>query len=305
MLRDPFGRNVNNLRISVTQQCNLACFFCHREGEKGGALVEMTPEQIRRIVFVAVSFGIDKVKLTGGEPLLRKDIIDIVSRIHSVPGIKDLAITTNGIELDELARDLKAAGLVRVNVSLGSVRRETYRKITGIDAMEKVRCGLLAAEAAGLHPIKLNMVVLKGLNEEQVWEMVDFAKAAGFVLQLIEVESATTQDDYYRGYHRDLSEIEAELSRRAQQVVVREMQDRKRFLLKGGGEVELVRPMHNTAFCHNCTRLRVTSDGKLKPCLFRGDNLVDILTAIRRNASDEELRELFKSAVAERRPYFT
>jgi cyclic pyranopterin phosphate synthase len=149
------------------------------------------------------------------------------------------------------------------------------------------------------------MVVLRGLNEAQIWEMLDFARAAGFVLQLIEVESATAEDGYYKEYHRDLSEIEAQLSRRAEKVIVRDMQDRKRLFLRGGGEVELVRPMHNTSFCGNCTRLRVTSNGKLKPCLFRSDNLVDIVAAVRRDASDEELGELFRCAVALRRPYFT
>jgi len=304
MLRDPFGRKVNNLRISITQQCNLACFFCHREGEKGRAPTEMTPEEIGRIASIAASFGIDRVKLTGGEPLLRKDIVEIVSQIHDIPGIRDLAITTNGIQLEELAASLKTAGLSRANVSLGTVRVQTYREITGIDAMQKVRRGILEARRVGLHPIKLNMVVLKGLNEDQVWEMVDFCKAAGFVLQLIEVESATAEDDYYKRYHKDLSEIEAELARRSIEVVVREMQGRRRFILQDGGEVEVVRPMHNTEFCRNCTRLRVTSEGKLKPCLFRSDNLVDVLSAIRSNASDGRLRELFKSAVAERRPYF-
>ncbi len=305
ILRDPFGRRVNNLRISVTQQCNLACFFCHKEGEKKQAEAEMTAEEIRRIVSVAASFGIDKVKLTGGEPLLREDIVEIVSLVHEIPGISDLAITTNGIQLNELAYSLKTAGLSRVNVSLGTVRVQTYEEITGVDAVEKVRSGILEARRVGLDPIKLNMVVLKGLNEDQVWEMVSFSKAAGFVLQLIEVESPSADDDYYKRFHKDLSEIETELGRMSRQVIIREMQGRKRHLLQDGGEVEVVRPMHNTEFCRNCTRLRVTSDGKLKPCLFRSDNLVDILSAIRSGASDEKLRELLKSAVAERRPYFS
>lgn len=304
ILRDPFGRKVNNLRISVTQQCNLECFFCHKEGEKERAQVEMTSEEIRRIASIAASFGIKKVKLTGGEPLLRKDIVEVVSQIRDIREIRDLAMTTNGIQLEDLAASLKTAGLSRVNVSLGTVRAQTYREITGVDAVEKVRRGILEAKRVGLHPIKLNMVVLKGLNEDQIWEMVDFSKAAGFVLQLIEVESSTAEDDYYKRFHKDLSEVENELERRTRQVVVREMQGRKRFLLQNGGEVEVVKPMHNTEFCRNCTRLRVTSDGKLKPCLFRSDNLVDILSAIRSNAPDGRLRELFKSAVAERRPYF-
>ncbi|MEM3040827.1 MAG: GTP 3',8-cyclase MoaA, partial [Nitrososphaerota archaeon] len=293
------------LRVSVTQRCNLKCFFCHKEGEKGQRTAEMAPDEIQRIVSVAASFGVDKVKLTGGEPLLREDIVSIVSGIANIKGVKDVAMTTNGILLECLASALKDAGLNRINVSLGSLHRAVYSKIAGVDAVDKVYAGILAAKHAGLDPIKVNMVVLKGVNDTQVWEMLDFTRAADLVLQLIEVESATSEDSYYINYHKDLTELEAELSRRAEKIVVREMQDRKRFFLRGGGEVEIVRPMHNTRFCRNCTRLRVTSDGKLKPCLFRSDNMVDILGAVRRGASDEELREIFRVAVAKREPYFT
>jgi len=305
MLKDTYGRPVTDLRISLTQRCNLACPFCHKEGDDRHPQTEMTPEEIQRIVAVAAPLGVDKIKLTGGEPLLREDIQEVAAHIRSVPGISDIGITTNGILLEELAAPLKASGLDRVNVSLGTLRKETYKKMTGVDALEKVLRGVSAAIRAGLRPVKLNMVVLRGVNDDQVWEMLDFSKRDSLVLQLIEVESDTSEEEYYKLFHMDFSGIEEALKSKAEKIVVRDMQHRRKFFLKGDGEVEVVRPMHNTEFCAHCSRIRLTSDGKLKPCLFRSDNLVDILTPIRKNAPDEELRRLFTHAVTMRRPYFT
>jgi len=305
MLRDGYGRTVTNLRISLTHRCNLACPFCHKEGDDRQPQTEMTPKEIHRIVSITASLGVDKIKLTGGEPLLREDIREVVANIRAVPGISDIGITTNGILLEELAEPLKASGLDRVNVSLGTLRRGTYRKMTGVDAAEKVLRGVSEAVRVGLRPVKLNMVVLRGVNDEQVWEMLDFSKRENLVLQLIEVESDTSEEEYYKLFHMDFSGIEETLQSRAEKILVRDMQHRRKFFLKGGGEVEVVRPMHNTEFCAHCTRMRLTSDGKLKPCLFRSDNLVDILTPLRKNAPDEELRRLFTRAITMRRPYFT
>jgi len=305
MLKDSYGRPVTNLRISLTQRCNLACPFCHKEGDARQLKMEMKPQEIQRTVAVAASLGIDRIKLTGGEPLLREDIQEVVANIRAVPVISDIGITTNGILLEELAAPLKAAGLDRVNVSLGTLRKETYKKITGVDALEKVLRGVSEAVRVGLRPVKLNMVVLRGVNDDQIWEMLDFSKKDNLVLQLIEVESDTSEEEYYKLFHRDFSGIEDALYNKAEKVVVRDMQHRRKFFLKDDGEVEVVRPMHNTEFCAHCNRIRLTSDGKLKPCLFRSDNLVDILSSVRKNASDEELRGLFTLAVTMRRPYFT
>jgi cyclic pyranopterin phosphate synthase len=304
MLKDNYGRLVTNLRISITQSCNLACPFCHREGDIRRLRTEMTPQQIMRIVSVAASLGVDRIKLTGGEPLLREDIQEIVELIHSVRGITDIGITTNGILLEKYAEPLKVAGLNRVNVSLGTLDRETYVKMTGIDALDNVLRGVFEAVRVRLRPVKLNMVVLKGVNDDQVWEMLDFSKKNKSILQLIEVESETSDEEYYKLFHRDFSGIEEILYNKAEKIEVRDMQHRRKFFLKDDGVVEVVRPMHNTEFCAHCTRLRLTSDGKLKPCLFRSDNLVDILTPIRKDVSDEELQRLFTQAVTLRIPYF-
>jgi len=303
MLKDPYGRPLESIRISVTQRCNLNCFYCHREGEDYQQKGEMTPEEIQKIVAIAASFGLGKVKLTGGEPLLRKDILDIVTKIHETPGIKEVSMTTNGTLLSEYAYSLKKAGLARVNVSLDTLIAEKFRQITGVDSLKAVTLGIEKAKDAGLHPVKVNMVLLKGLNEHEVSEMIDFAKKNDVILQIIELETPV-ESEWYRRYHASLDAVEHLLEGMAESISIRKMHHRKKYHLKGGGEVEIVKPMHNTEFCSHCNRIRVTSDGKLKPCLFRNDNLVDILGPIRRGASQETLKKLFLEAVKRREPYF-
>lgn len=305
MIRDPYGRPVDNLRLSVTQRCTLKCFYCHREGEDYLAIREMTNGEIERIMRIAVSLDILKVKLTGGEPLLRTDIVEIVQGLSHIPRLKEVAMTTNGILLHELAGSLKAAGLARINVSLGSLRPTGYKDITGVDCVGKVLAGIRAAVEVGLSPVKVNMVLLKGLNDDQVLSMMDFARNNSLVLQLIEFESPLPEGEYYTKYHMGLDLVEEQLKASAVRTTMRRMQKRRKYFFKGGGEVEVVRPMHNTSFCGSCSRLRVTSDGKFKPCLFRTDNLVDFLTPMRSGASDEELKWLLLEAVSRRRPYFT
>lgn len=263
----------------------------------------MAPGEIQRIVGVAASFGLTKVKLTGGEPLLRSDILRIVRGIKSVPGISEVSMTTNGTLLTNLAKSLKEADLTRVNVSLDTLEPETYKLITGTNALERVILGIKDALKAGLSPVKVNMVVLKGVNDDKIWRMIDFAKKNNAILQLIELESAI-EDDLYRRYHSDLTQIEDELKRKAEKIRVRSMHHRKKYLLPGGVEVEVVKPMHNTEFCKYCNRIRVTSNGRFKPCLFRSNNLVDFLNPMRNGASDEALRDLFVKAVKRREPFF-
>jgi len=303
MLKDPYGRPLESIRISVTQRCNFNCFYCHREGEDPSQGDEMTPEEIRRIVEIAASFGVGKVKLTGGEPLLRSDILDIVSGIHKTRGVKEVSMTTNGVLLSKHAYKLKEAGLARVNVSLDTLTAEKFKRITGVDALKFVILGITKAKEAGLYPVKVNMVLLKGLNENEVSEMIAFARENDVILQIIELESPH-ESEWYREYHASLDSVERLLESMAERITIRKMHHRKKYHLQGGGEVEVVKPMHNTEFCRNCNRIRVTSNGKLKPCLFRNDNLVDILSPMRRGASEEALRELFLEAVKRREPYF-
>ncbi|MEM1530518.1 MAG: GTP 3',8-cyclase MoaA [Candidatus Bathyarchaeia archaeon] len=304
MLKDDYGRPIENIRISVTQRCNFKCFYCHGEGQLSNSYVEMSPEEIEFIVKVAASLGVWGVKLTGGEPLLRDDIVEIVRRVSSVPGIKDLSLTTNGFFLKEYARQLREAGLSRVNVSLDTLRAERFKAITGVDAYERVIGGIIEAKNAGLNPIKVNMVLLRGINEDEIDEMINFIRENGLILQIIELERPY-EDALYMRYHVSLDDIEGRLKREAKKIIVREMHHRKKYILDNRAEVEVVRPMHNTEFCLHCNRIRLTSDGKLKPCLFRNNNLVDLLSPIRSGADERQLRELFIRAVKMRKPFFT
>ncbi|MEM2226280.1 MAG: GTP 3',8-cyclase MoaA [Candidatus Bathyarchaeia archaeon] len=301
-LLDRYGRPVTGLRIALTQRCNLRCIYCHREGERREG-AEMAPEEISEIVKLASGFGIRAVKLTGGEPLLRDDIVEVVCKIKREARVEDLSMTTNGTLLAEFARDLRASGLDRVNVSLDTLDKGTYERITGSDRLGDVLSGVEAAIGAGLSPVKLNMVVMKGINDEEVWSMVEFAKGIGAILQLIELESVFNEKVYER-HHADLLGLEKELEKRSSRVEVRPLHHRRRYLLRGGGEVEVVRPMHNSEFCMNCKRIRVTSDGKLKPCLMRDDNLIDLIGALRDRAEPRKLREAFMKAVELRAPFF-
>lgn len=290
-LKDPFNRPVSNLRISLTPKCNLSCVYCHREGEKDPNS-PLSAAEIAEILRVAAGFGIRSVKFTGGEPLLRPDLIDIVK---SVPAGIESSLTTNGILLAGLAADLKKAGMRRVNVSIDSLDPSTYKKITGSDRLSDVLEGIDAALDTGLTPVKLNMVVLKGINDHEVDDFLGYVRGnRDLVLQLIELMNFNNCD-----HHGELNGLEHSLASRSKQIITRRMHHRKKYCLDGA-EVEVVRPLHNTEFCAFCNRLRVTSDGKLKPCLLRTDNHVDI-----RGKSGKELEDLFIEAVRRREPFYT
>lgn len=304
MKTDNFQRPIISLRISITNRCNIRCFYCHHDGiipQK----YEMTPPEIERIAKIAKNIGIQKIRLSGGEPLIRKDIIDITSRVSSL-NFKDVAITTNGTLLEKYASPLKKAGLNRVNVSFDTLNPETYRFITKSDYVDQVKKGIIKAVEVGLYPVKVNMVVMRDLNHEEVWDMFQFCKDNGAILQIIELLKAEScpDEDFFDDYHYDIGIIEDELTKKATDIKTRAfMQDRKKYFLEGG-EIEVVRPMDNTEFCKNCTRLRITPDGKLKPCLLRNDNLVDLMEPMRQGASDEALEELFTQAILNRTPFY-
>ncbi len=304
-LLDNCGRPLLNLRISITQRCNVHCAYCHREGEVKRAnksAEKMTVEEIVRIVKTAVSLGIARVKLTGGEPLMRQDVCKIIKSIAAVPGLKDLSMTTNGLLLGAMAKDLHEAGLRRVNISLPTLNAETYHKLTG-GRVEGALQGVKAAIEAGFCPVKLNMVVLEGVNVNDVPAMIEYAKENGVVLQLIELDPINVSNAYYSTHHRFLDEQEAMLKQKALSVETRRFMHNRHIYHLPDVTVEVVHPIENSEFCMHCTRMRVTSDGKLKPCLMRNDNLVDILNPIRRGASDEELKQLFTRANLQREPY--
>jgi len=262
----------------------------------------MTIEEIVRLVKIAARLGISRTKLTGGEPLMRRDVTEIVKEISAIPGLADLSITTNGTLLDSLAEELRVSGLKRVNISLPTLDKKVYHELTG-GRVEDTLKGVKAAVEAGFCPVKLNMLVLKGVNDLAVQEMIEFARETGTILQLIELEPINMSNAYYSARHKPLDEYEAMLKQEALEVETRRYMQNRHIYRLPDVKVEIIRPIENTEFCLNCTRLRVTSDGKLKPCLMRNDNIVDILTPMRNGANEQELIELFELANLNRHPY--
>ncbi|MFH1916139.1 MAG: GTP 3',8-cyclase MoaA [Nanoarchaeota archaeon] len=246
----------NSLRISLTSRCNFACDYCHEEGYS--TQEEMSIAEIQRIVSHYAASGISRVKLTGGEPMLRKDILDIIRVMKAVPGIREVSMVTNGYLLDELAMKLKEAGLDRVNIGCDSLLATDKNAAA---AEQKI----LAAKKAGLIPIHLNMVVLKGINDHEISGMMAFAKKHDCILKLIEL--INVNNDYYQKHYFSLESLESELGRKAETVIARDQHNTKQYFVDGC-VVEVVRPF-SPGFCSNCTKIRVTADGKYMPCLVR------------------------------------
>lgn len=305
VVKDNYDRPILSLRITLTNRCNVNCIYCHHDGMRSSKN-EMTADEVYKICQIAKRIGVRKIRLSGGEPLIRKDIVEIVEKIDSI-GFKDISITTNGILLEKYAQDLKNAGLDRVNVSLDTLNPQTYEFITKKDYLEAAKKGILKSVEVGLYPVKINMVIMKDINEHEIKDMFMFCRDNDMVLQLIElIESENCDDDKFSAeYHYKLDIVEERLADMADDVREREfMQGRRKYYINGG-EIEVVKPVDNSKFCANCTRLRVTPDGKIKPCLLRNDNLVDIITDIRNNANDDELEDIFLRGINKREPFNT
>jgi cyclic pyranopterin phosphate synthase len=275
------------------------------EGIKSAPSTLMTPDEIQRVVRILSYFGVEAVKLTGGEPMLRQDILEIVEELKSV-GLREISMTTNGTRFSKLAGPLHDAGLSRVNISLHSLDKDRFQLITGVDEYDEAINAVSAAIAAKLLPVKLNVTLMKGLNDDEIEHMIRFVHRLGgngeVVLQLIEL--VVTDPEFYDEYHCDLAPVEERLKSQAIAVYRRGMHNRPRYVLPDGVTVEVVRPMHNSEFCMKNSRIRITHDGKFKPCLLRDDNHVDFLTCMRAGGSDEAIAEFFKDAVRLREPFF-
>ncbi len=271
---------------------------------------ELAPDAIETIVRAAAQVGIDRVKLTGGEPTLRSDVVEIVRRVR--PWVGEVSMTTNGLRLEDLAQSLRAAGLRRVNVSLPSLNPEVYRELTGVDGTERVIRGIRAACAAGLDPVKLNVVALSGQTDspEAMGALLDLAQEVGAQVQLIEFENVRDRVDprVYRQLHSELGKLTTEAAAQAFRTDRNRLHDRPRYTYLRHGRpatVEVVQPVENPAFCMGCQRLRVTSDGRLKGCLMTNEGLVDLRPLLRSGAPPESFVRAFELAVSRRRPFFT
>ena len=303
VVHDKYERPILSLRITLTNRCNVNCLYCHHDGMVK-TKDEMTADELYTICKIAKKIGVRKIRLSGGEPLLKKDIVEIVEKIASL-GFMDISMTTNGTLLEKYAQDLKDAGLDRVNVSLDTLDRETFEFITKKDYLEDAKKGILKAVEVGLYPVKINMVIMKDINQDEIDDMFEFCKENDIVLQIIElIESENCDDDKFSAdYHYKLDDIEKELADIADDVREREfMQGRKKYYIDGG-EIEVVKPVDNSTFCANCSRLRITPDGKIKPCLLRNDNLVELISHVRNGASEDELEEIFINGINKREPF--
>ena len=300
---DKYERPIISLRITLTNRCNVNCLYCHHDGMVRSK-DEMTADELYTICKIAKKLGVKKIRLSGGEPLLKDDIVEIVERIASLD-FKDISMTTNGILLEKYAQDLKDAGLDRVNVSLDTLDRKTFEFITKKDYLEDAKRGIIKAVEVGLYPVKINMVIMKDINQNEIDSMFEFCKEHDIVLQLIElIESENCDDDKFSAdYHYKLDDIENELADVADEVHEREfMQGRKKYYIDGG-EIEVVKPVDNASFCAKCSRLRITPDGKIKPCLLRNDNLVELISHVRNGESEERLEEIFINGINNREPF--
>jgi cyclic pyranopterin phosphate synthase len=304
-LTDEFGRKIDRLRISLTQRCNHSCFFCHHEGEEPSDS-EMTSAEIESLVRLVGRYGVRRVKLTGGEPLLRSDILDIIRRLS--PITDDLSLTTNGQSLEQTAYELKNAGLDRINVSLHSLDPRVYQNLTGKNDLELVKRGILKSVEVGLSPVKVNVTLIKGYNEDEIHSLIEFAAESNTTLQLIELQRMQEDEETHSNDNwTDLTPLEMYLSKKASNIEKRPLHGRRLYTVmsaKGPTEVEVVRPWNNPSFCGGCTRLRITSDGKLKPCLMRNDNLIDIRSFLTDYDQQSKAREALEAAVRGREPYW-
>lgn len=303
---DSYGREASSLRIAVTQRCNQNCIYCHNEGQERTSK-EMTLGQIRRILRAAAAIGAKKVKITGGEPLVRNDIVDIVASCTEI--FEEVSLTTNGVGLDKLARPLREAGLARMNISVDTLNPETYERLTGQDHLPRLLMGIDAAAEAGFHPLKLNSVVLKGFNHTELEDLIAFSAEKNAMLQLIELTSRREDinSPFYKTHHYDLGPFEKILGDWTSEVRANEIHNRKRYVLRVNGwnaVVEVVRPMSNRDFCANCTRIRVTSDGRIKPCLLTNTGEIETLDLLEAGEDEETLQALFAKAILSRKPYW-
>jgi len=309
VLTDKFGRAITDLRISITDRCNYKCVYC-RTGNGGALYGDLPFDDYLRMARVLVGMGITKIRLTGGEPLLRKDVVDFVRELAQLRAPNggscgeplDIALTTNGHLLADLAQPLKDAGLTRVTVSMDAVDADRFARITRVpNGYDHVLAGLGAARRAGLWPVKVNCVLLRGFNEDQVVPFGKFARAEGVTVRFIEFMPLEEDRVWSPDTVVPLDEILARMSeyRRLVEIPHARSETARRYRFDDGvGEIGIIAPVSHP-FCGQCSRIRITSDGKIRTCLFSvWDH--DLHAQMRRGASDEELAEFICGVVAKK-----
>jgi len=297
-MKDTLGRNINYLRISVTDRCNLRCMYCMPE--EGICKKEhediLSLEEIYEVVKTCSELGISKVRITGGEPLVRKGLIGLVQDISKLQGINELALTTNGVLLSKYAYELKAAGLDRVNISLDTMNEEKYSYITREGSLNNVMSGIAAAEAAGLQPIKLNTVLIGGFNDDEIESFANLTLDRRIDVRFIELMPIGQAGHWSKKHFISNTEI---LNRvKGLQPIQSDdpSSPAKYYMLPGAkGKVGLINPISH-AFCGSCNRIRLTADGKFKPCLHT-ETEIDVKEVLRSGAS---LKEAIKETILQK-----
>ncbi len=299
---DSFQRKIDYLRLSITDRCNLRCVYCMPED--GVPKVDHSEilryEEVVRLAGIAAEMGISKIRITGGEPLVRKDALTLCKRISEISGLKSLSITTNGVLLSDFAEGLREAGIKRINVSLDSLQREKYAAITRHDQFDRVWEGILAAQRAGLSPIKLNAVIMQGVNDDEVESLARLTREFPFHVRFIEFMPFRDSETDYDGKFIPAHVILERLKR----IDVLDPADNGEsngpalhFRFRGApGKIGIISPVSDH-FCPSCNRLRVTSDGKLRTCLFSREE-TDLRQAFRNGLLDREIADIIRSAIS-------
>jgi len=309
LLRDSYGRAIRDLRVSLTDRCNFRCFYCLPHGEPPIAPKEqmLSYEEIEYLCDIFVSLGIEKIRLTGGEPMLRRDIETIIRKLVQLKsiGLQDLALTTNGYYLPDRARSLKDAGLDRITISVDSLKRDVFKQMTGVDVLDRVLAGIQAAKEAELYPIKINAVIVRGHNDDELVDFAAFAREHDLKMRFIEFMPLDSGHDWSRDDVVSGREIREKISERFPLAPVdgergSETSSRYRFADGAPGEIGIIAPV-TEAFCGACSRIRLTADGQIRTCLFSTveHSVRDVL---RSRASREEIIDYVESVVLKKEP---
>ena len=304
-LIDTYGRIHRNLRVSLTDRCNLRCTYCMPNDFAAWLPSEhqLTTDELVRVIEIAVSEGINEVRLTGGEPLLRPDIVEIVSRINAITNAPILTMTTNALTLEKVAKPLVDAGLTRINISLDTLDRDRFKLMTHRDRIDDVFAGIKAAQDAGINPIKINAVLLKGVNADEAPALLEWALANNLALRFIEQMPLDAGGIWERSSLVTADDIYADLSTRYELTPCdgRGSSPAEEFFVNGGPATVGIIGSVTRPFCGACDRLRLTSDGQLRSCLFALEEM-DLRTAMRNGASDEDIALRFRKTVAGKLP---
>jgi cyclic pyranopterin phosphate synthase len=305
MLLDAFGRQIDYLRISITDRCNLRCFYCTPEGGQQSCRAELlTFEELEKVAEAAALAGISKIRITGGEPLERKGVVELCRRLNNIEGLEDLSLTTNGVRLKEFARPLFQAGVSRINVSLDTLQAERFTKITGRNQLSKVLTGIVEAREIGFYPIKINTVVIREVNEDEIIDLARLSLTEPYHIRFIELMPTNGWSGIeFQSRFVSMEEIKTKVSTigpLAKRTCSNTFGPANLFSLpEAVGRVGFIAAV-SRHFCRSCNRLRLTADGKLRACLFSVEEM-DIKGALRAGAARQDLVELFKLA-ADRKP---